>query len=422
MTKTISIGRGVSLGAVLIAAVMAAASPVAAQSVTPDSRWQGWLGCWQPVSPASADSYSEWMATRARDAGLPTLCVVPSATATSVDFVTIATGTETARETIDAGDARIARKRDGCDGWERANWSSDARRIYLGAEYKCPSGVSQASSGMLTMSATGQLLDIREFSNAGPSSVRIARYESVAAPAGFAIDSTRVLASDAIPVSAARAAIAGSLTGADIVDALHNTDSLVVEAWLVERGQGFNVDAKHLLALANAGVPGRITDLMIALSYPGKFSFDRSALLASRAPREGSHAYVTAPRFDRFGYGGGYPYGYGPLGYDLLRYGNGLGGYGYGYGSYGYGYGGYLYQPPVVIVRGSGGTTQHGRVVNGRGYQRDPQATTSRPPAETRTPASGGGSASGSGTTSSGTTSGSSSSGSGETRHAKPRP
>jgi hypothetical protein len=402
------------------------AAPLAAQAVAPDARWQGWLGCWQPVSPASADSYTEWMAARARDAGLPTLCIVPSTTPTSVDFVTVAGGTVTSRETVDAADTRTPRTRDGCDGWERASWSVDARRVYLSSQYSCASGASQTSSGMLTMSATGQLLDIREIASGGAKAARIARYENVRAPAGFAIDSTQVLPSDAIPVTAARAAIAGSLTGADIVDAVNNTDSLVVEAWLVERGQRFNVDAKHLAALADAGVPARITDLMIALSYPGKFIFDRSAFLASRVAPSGSRVYANAPRIDPFGYMsglGGYPYGYGPLGYDPMLYGGGLRGYGNGYGlGYGYGYGGYLYQPPVVIVRGNGGGAArgHGRVVNGRGYQRDPSGTTASQPQSTRTPSSTGSTSSG-GSTSAGTSSGTSS-GSGETRQAKPRP
>jgi hypothetical protein len=425
MTRTTMMGRGISLGLALVASALAVAAPLAAQSVTPDARWQGWLGCWQPVSPASADSYSEWMAARARDAGLPTLCIVPSATPTSVEFVTVAGGAVTSRDTIDAATSHAARTRNHCDGWEGANWSADSRRIYLRTEYACAGGVSQTSTGMLTMSTSGQLLDIRSVASGGMKSVRIARYESVAAPAGFAVDSAAVQSSNAIPVTAARMASAGSITGADIVDASHNADSLVVEAWLVERGERFNVDAKHLIALADAGVPGRITDLIIALSYPNSFMFDRSARLASGGVTpNGSRVYVSVPRVDPFGYTSGiygYPYGYGPLGYDPMLYGSGGRGYGYGSGyGYGYGYGGYLYQPPVVIVRGGGGTNGHGRVVNGRGYQRDPQATSPSQPSSGSTSASSGSAPASSGATSSGTSS--SSSGSGETRHAKPRP
>lgn len=420
MIKTNRTVRAMALGAIVAAAAVAAASPASAQAVAPDARWQGWLGCWQPVSPASGDSYSDWMETRARDTGLPTLCIVPSTTPTAADFVTVAAGAVTARETIDAGRARVARKRDNCDGFEGASWSTDARRIYMTSEYTCEGGVKRTSSGMLAMSGLGQLMDIQEIASGGVKSVRVARYQSVPAPAGLAADSARVPLRDAIPVTAARTAIAGPLTGADIIDAVSNTDSLVVEAWLVERGQRFKVDAVHLAALADAGVPARITDLMIALSYPEVFAFDRT--VATRASG-GSRAYATVPRADPFGYMsgmGGYPYGYGPLGYDPLRYGYGYRGYGYGgYGGYGYGGYGYLYRPPIVVVRpgpggGAGGT--HGRVVNGRGYERDPSGG-STGSARPRSSGSGGSS----GGASSGSSSGSSSSG-GSTRHAKPRP
>lgn len=415
--------RAVTLGAIVAAGAMVVAGRLPAQAVTPDARWQGWLGCWQPVSPASGDSYSDWMDTRARDAGLPTLCIVPSSAPTAVDFVTVAAGTVTSRETIDANKSRVARKRDNCDGFEGASWSSDGRRIYVSSEYRCEGGVTRTSSGMLAMSPFGQLIDIQEIASGGAKSVRVARYQSVSAPAGLALDSARVPSNDAIPVTAARTAIAGPLTGADIVDAVNNTDSLVVEAWLVERGQRFNVDAGHLIALADAGVPARITDLMIALSYPEVFAFDRT--VAMRAAT-GSRVYATVPRADPFGYMsgiGGYPYGYGPLGYDPFRY--GLGYRGYLYGGYGYGGYGYAYQPPVVIIRpGTGGGTgrTHGRVVNGRGYQRDPAGTsTAGSSTGARNPNAG---SSSTGTTSSsGSSSGTSSSGSeGSTRQAKPRP
>ena len=150
--------------------------------------------------------------------------------------------------------------------------------------------------------------------------------------------------------------------------------------------------------------------------------------IAMRAA-SGSRVYASVPRADPFGYMsgmGGYPYGYGPLGYDPLRYGYGY--RGYGYGGYGFGYGGYgyLYQPPIVVVRpgtgGGAGGRAHGRVVNGQGYTRDPNGTTTGS-AKPRSTNSGGSSSgttsSASGSSSSGTTS---SSGSEGTRQAKPRP
>ena len=427
MMTTMTTSRPPVLAGSLLAAAfaLAAASPADAQDRRADSRWQGLLGCWQPVTATSADTYTAWMQQRARDAEAPRLCIVPTPDARYVEFVTVAGGQVTMRDTVDAGNPRLPRNRDNCDGWEGAAWSADARRLYLTSEYTCDGTVARSSSGMLAMSGDGQLMHIDEIASGGTKSVRVARYRSVAAPAGIAIDSTLVPRADAIPVTAARASMSGALTGADIADAVNNVDTLVVEAWLVERGDRFVVDAKRLAALADAGVPGRITDLMVALAYPHVFALDRPTRVASAVAPAGSGRtlYVTVPPSDPFGYQSGFgyrPYGYSPYGYSPYGYSPYL--YdGYGYNRYGYGY---LYQPPVVIVRNGGGTPArpHGRVVNGRGYTRDPSASTRESPS-TRSGA-GGGTTSSSGSTSSGSTTSSSSgsSSSGETRHAKPRP
>jgi len=424
MTTTRKIGQRIALaGGVLVAAgALALPGAASAQSVRADARWQGWLGCWQPVTATSADSYTAWMEQRARDAGAPTLCIVPSTSATEVDFVTIADGKVAARETVDAGDAHRARQRDGCNGWEGASWSANARRLYLKSEYDCGSGVTRTSSGMLAMTGSGELLDIDAIGSGGTKAVHVARYRSVAAPDGFALDSALVPRADAIPVTAARAAAAGAVTGNDIVDAVTHTDSLVVEAWMLERGDRFSVNAKQLAALADAGVPGRITDLLVALAYPKVFALKQPAVAMTQTPApaaSGSTVYVTVPNTypSPYGYGGyGYrPYGYSPYGYDDYAYGNG-----YGYNGYPYGY---LYSPPVVIVRGGagGGARPHGHVVNGHGYTRDPSSASD--PSTTRRGSSGNtGTSSSSSTSSSGSGSSSGSSGSGETRHAKPRP
>jgi len=438
ITTMTTTGRGGLAAIVLARAALLSTTAVSAQTATPDVRWQGWLGCWQPVSANTADSYSAWMDQRARDAGAPTLCIVPSKSASGVDFVTVARdGKVTAQQPVNPETHAVARERDGCSGTEGAEWSTDARRLYVGSHYSCPNGLTRTTSGMLAMSGNGQLVDIEEVATGGAKSVRVARYQSVAAPAGFALDSAVVPNASSLPVSTARAALSGALTGADIADAVHSVDTLVVEAWLVERGDRFKVDAHRLAALADAGVPGRITDLMIALAYPKVFALDQSLRVASTAPR-GSTIYATLPAPDPFGYRyggyGGYPVGYGPLGYSPYLYsplGFGYNGYGYGsgYGGYGYGYGGYVYQPPVVIIRnpngGSGHT--HGRVVNGEGYTRGGSSGSTGTTGVPRS-ASGGssaGSSTSSGSTSSGSSAGSSSSGSsssGETRQAKPRP
>ena len=177
------------------------------------------------------------------------------------------------------------------------------------------------------------------------------------------------------------------------------------------------VDAKRLAALADAGVPGRITDLMVALAYPRVFALDRTARVATTAAPEGTGrtVYVTLPPSDPFGYRPGF--GYGAYGYSP---------YPYLYDGYynGNGYG-YFYRPPVVIVRGNGGggaARPHGHVVNGQGYTRGTTPPSSGESASTGSGAKGGTSSGSTGSTSSTSAGASSGSSSAEPRHAKPRP
>jgi hypothetical protein len=183
-----------------------------------------------------------------------------------------------------------------------------------------------------------------------------------------------------------------------------------VQTWLAERGEGFTLDAKQLVALEKDGVAPQVIDIMVALTYPQVFALDRSRVggpAAENTASAGSGRTVYAYAWDSFYSPFGYRYGYNP--------------YGYGYG---YGYGGWYYDRPVIIVRPSDNEREHGKVVKGRGYVRggsiDRSSGSSGGSSDVR--ASRGGS--GSGSSSSGSSSkGSSSSGSGSSgRTAKPRP
>jgi len=200
----------------------------------------------------------------------------------------------------------------------------------------------------------------------------------------------------------------------------------VVEAWLLERGQRFALDAKTLMQLADAGVPARVTDAMVAVSNPQQFAVAHEApatqynrpddeVTGRRIP-----VFLAPPPYDPYGWG------YSPYGYGYPYSGYGYNGYGYGYGGY-YGYP-YFGGAPVIVapggnVPGGGG----GRMVKGQGYQPGVGASstgrTARPrnqptPSDTRSS----GSSTSSGASSSGSTSSGSSQPASTTRTAKPRP
>jgi hypothetical protein len=167
----------------------------------------------------------------------------------------------------------------------------------------------------------------------------------------------------------ARLAAGANIGTTAVTEASKAADASVVEAWLLERGQRFALNANTLVALADAGIPSSVTDAMVAVSNPGAFQLaraepaNRSGGSGESEERYGRSVPVYLDPYDPWGYGYS-RYGYSRYG----QYGNGYGSpYGYGYGQ---NYGGY--SGPIIIVNGtqSGGTATitNPQVVKGRGY------------------------------------------------------
>ena len=438
--------RGVAAALLLAGLAAAAPRPASAQ----DARWQGWIGCWEPAASRTAPAL--------RGTARPlALCVVPAegADVMSVDVVTIADGRVQRRDRIDASGEPWRSTVDGCAGWESAEWSADGKRVYLTADRTCQGGLKVRTTGVISMSAQRQWLDVRSASTGSAQPVlSVSRYRELEDTAGIPAEVASALRGRALFAAAARSAVAEPVGTAEIAEAARKLEPAVVEAWLAESGQRFAVDAKQLVALDRAGVPARVIDLMVALSYPRVFAVNRATREAEpverpAAPADSGRRTVigTLDMYgDRYsqGYQGcgyphncGYGYGYGidPYRYGISPYGYGYGGYPYGYG-YGPGYGWYGNQPVVIVVRpttpgGSGGGG--GRMVKGRGHTRggsdndggsagprDGSSSGSSSSGGSARPSSG---SSGGGSSSSGSSGGSSGGGSssGSGRTAKPR-
>src|SRR5690348_9624160 len=347
--------------------LLAAAAPVQAQSTQIDPRWQAWVGCWEPVGnePLAAD--------RSTTAG--EMCVTPSAivsNASAIDLASVDNGKILSRETIVANGQHQPLTEDGCTGWQSAVWSPEGRRVYLHSELSC-SGLERTSNGVLAMSPEGELLEVRGVAAGAGSGVRILRYRE-ASSARTLPSVAALLADRSLAVSTARTAAEAPVTTADVIEASKHLDAAVLQAWLVARNQGFDLNGKQLEQLADAGVPGPVIDAMVALSYPNVFAISPSTPAGEfrPAPQRVASSYTdnepptSVIMLDPYGYS---PFGWGyfsPFGYSAFGY------PGFGYGSYGYGFG-YGWYPgynPVVIVRTptDNTTTSHGKVVKGRGY------------------------------------------------------
>jgi hypothetical protein len=282
--------------------------------------------------------------------------------------------------------------------------------------------VKRTSTGLFAMSPMGEWLDVEGVSSGDNTGVRVSRYEALRYPDSLPGDVASALPDDPRSGRSARAIASSAIAPADVMEATRHVDVAVVEAWLVEREQGFGLDAERVVALAEAGMPERIIDVMVALSYPKVFAIDRATRQGDfRGPDSSGVAYAydrgrPGPILytDRYGYSSCYSswYGYSPYGCSR---------YGYGYG-YGYGFGWYPGDRPVVIiVRPDGGQTvdPQGKAVKGRGYTRGNRNSGSGDVSGSR--GSGRGSGSSAGSRDSGSSSSGGSSGSSTGRTAKPR-
>jgi hypothetical protein len=349
-------GIGV-LSALLLA--VAFASPAAAQDV--DGRWMAFYGCWEPTGEFA-------------DSGM--LCVRPFED--GVELFTVVEGEITTSDVMVSNGEQRTRSMEGCEGWESSEFSNDGRRVFTRSEFVCGEGLPRTSTGVMSLTAPTQWLDVRSMDVDGEQVAWVQEYQLVdperMAEAGVD-DATQGLG---LAVRAARMSAARRITLTEVREAAQRMERKAVEAWVAARKDRFELDADILIDLAADGVDESIIDVVVAVSYPETFSIDANAEARTRS--DGSRRYGDTSRYGgRYGFGARSffwdPFYYGSYGYSPfnsfggfgIRYSNGYGyGPGFGYGS-GYGYGGGYYTP-VVVERVSPG--ERGRVVNGRGYSR----------------------------------------------------
>lgn len=346
-------------------------------------------------------------------AQLPVLCIVPT-TGSAVRLATVDDGSVTLADSMDASGVRRSVTREGCSGWESAEFAASGRRVHYSSEFDC-AGVRRAATGVISLTAAGELLDVQGITSGGGKSVRVARYVDAGVPASLPPDIAAVVSGRTLVASAARAAAGVPLSESDIIEAARTLDPLVLQALLIERGDRVALDAKALVRLADAGVPGSVTDVLVALSHPRYFSIGRTPLgtdVDFRGSGSAQTAELTGRRVYTHMYGSPFDFG---LGRHSLyeRYGYQ---YGTGYWDYGYGYGQYFYRRPVIVAQPSR-PRAHGRAVKGRGYTRD--QTNAESIGSAAPPSGRAGSSAGS---SSGSQPASGGSSGGGTRKAKPRP
>ena len=310
-------------------------------------RWRAWIGCWSAVAPASTTSSTA-------EQGSPILCVLPTQDADVVDIAAISDGKVVSRDRLDASGRAQAIDAGGCTGSTRASWSDDRRRVFLRSNVTCQ-GQASETSAILAMAngGGGEWIDVRSVTAGGNSEVRVARYRDAGLPSSIPSDIASALRDREMSVRSARIASTAPISSRDIIEASRAADPAIVEAWIMESGQRYDVDAGTLRQLADAGVPGRVTDALVSATR-GRESDERYASSEER----------VVPVYDPWGYGNvyrtvAYPVmryrpvdRYAPVGFSFSLFGFGYAPYGYAYAPFGY-YP-YAYRPVVNLGFGFG--------------------------------------------------------------------
>lgn len=348
------------LGASLIA--LATTAPAFAQtpaSAPIDHRWSAFLGCWRAVDDPAG--------TGAR------VCVSPAARGVTV--TTIVGGQRVSDETRIADGAPRAVDTDGCRGTESARWSARGQRLYRTATIACNGGAPRSLSTASFFVAGPAWVDVETVEHDGQTSVRVSRLvraanqtlpdgTSLARPAGVRGPSAEAMA---------------KFTVEDIIDLSQALPADGVQAAIAEAPTPFRLNAKALVAMAEAGVGDRVIDLMVGVTWPSKFQVERATGGGGWASAGAGIGAMTDPFFSPIIGPAALFNCYQAYGWAASSYWGNCGGFdpflfatfpGYYNGYWG------AFGPDWVVTQpstaGGGGTPPQampeGRVVNGRGY------------------------------------------------------
>jgi hypothetical protein len=254
-----------------------------------DPKWNAWLGCWELVVENARDANTRPNAARrtlSQNGGdsRAQVCVEPSGN--GVTLTTRVANQTAIQQTIVADGAERPITDAECRGTQRAEWSTDGRKLYSGADLACSNDKgNRRVSGMSILGLNGTWTDIQAVDVSGQQTVRVRSYRRVSEVTKIGSGLTH----------------ASPLTLDDVKEASTKVSARTLEAALVETGSSFDLTGKDLLSLQDAKVPGSVTDLIVALSYPDRFIVERRA----RDDTTPTTTLVDDPFF--VGYAFGYP-------------------------------------------------------------------------------------------------------------------
>jgi uncharacterized membrane protein YgcG len=337
-------------------ALVLSAAPALAQTSS-DERWTPWLGCWDLVlenareGALSVDSARERSRPPASDATRPRVCVERAPTGGAIFRTTIGKENAISQTLVADGSDRPVTDTD-CQGTQRAEWSRNGLRLFVRAELTCKNDAARRRvSGFAMLGPNATWTDVQAIDIGGQESYRVRRYRRADA-AGVSVTGTQ----------------GKPLSLDDVKEAGGKLSPHALEAVLVESHASFPLNSQRLIELADAQVPDRVIDLMVALSYPKRFvvetaRVDRAPAMIVDDPFLVGFGYpIWADSFGLYSplYGYYSPYYYSPFAYAYAR----------GYNPF-YVNGGYsIIDTGGVGINRPDRPSGSGRVVDGQGYTR----------------------------------------------------
>ncbi len=335
---------------IAVALLLGIVTRAPAQPASPvESRWPAWLGCWQLVEERVRE---EWETDSPQQRLVPApgaaVCVSPTNQPDAVRLTTTIASQSTLEDTIVADGRQHPLREPGCEGTQRTEWSANGLRLFARAELTC-GGTTRTVSGMAMIDAARLWTDVQVVEESGRETIRVRRYrrapDQEKASSGLPKpDVARSLGS--------MARHAATLTIDEVKEVARKLPLGALEAVLLETGASFPLNGRRLLELDDAGVPDRIIDLMVALSFPDRFVIERRASSGGGGGGFGplDYGFLDGSMYD-------WPYYYAPFGYSTWGR----------YDTYYFGSGGYVVVDAAPVdPRPSG----EGRVVDGLGYTR----------------------------------------------------
>ena len=355
MTRALVAASLLSLTAVATSAQ--AQSPAAATPTLSDTRWNAFLGCWRAVDDPAG--------TGAR------VCFAPATAGVTV--TTIVGGQRVGQDTRVADGSARPVEADTCRGSETARWSATGVRLYRRSTVACDGAAPHTLAAASFFVAGQTLVDVETVEADGTTNVRVSRLVRAAnqqLPDGTTLTrpaGARGPSADAM----------APFTVADVIDLSGALPADGVQAAISEAPTPYRLNAKALVAMADAGVGDRVIDLMVGVTYPSKFEVHRATSggfggggIGISSMADPFFAQLVGPAalfncYSSYGWASASYWG-SCAGYDPLMYGRYPGYYNGYWGPYG---------PDWIVTQpGTGGPSvptepvAEGRLVNGRGY------------------------------------------------------